>query len=137
MANDKSRLHIQKEIPEMGVKINVFGDDPQEAFDLMLSIICLVGEADIPKRPSQANLARLHDDALAKVKTDDDTMPKPSPRPNGNRNPVAGGALNKPCCPDCGNSDSVDLITFTDRETGEHKSRFKCKECGKWLGRAF
>ena len=33
--------------------------------------------------------------------------------------------------------EAVELITFTDRDTGELKRRFKCTACGKWLAEAF
>jgi transposase-like protein len=45
--------------------------------------------------------------------------------------------IRKPTCQDCGTDDAVELINFTDRDTGEAKARFKCADCNKWLGKAF
>ena len=106
MPNDKSRLHIQKELPDLGIKINVFSDEPQEAFNLMLSMMCLVGEADLPRKPSEAHLARLNNEALAKVKTASDTVPQPAARSNGSKQ-------SKPVCRDCGYDGAVKLVSFT------------------------
>jgi len=47
------------------------------------------------------------------------------------------GTVNTPVCGDCGTDQAVELITFTDKDTGELKRRFKCQACGKWPGKAF
>ncbi|MBL7208761.1 MAG: hypothetical protein ISS52_01560 [Dehalococcoidia bacterium] len=44
--------------------------------------------------------------------------------------------VNPPVCGDCGTDEAVELITFTDKDTGELTRRFKCQACGKWLGKA-
>ena len=46
------------------------------------------------------------------------------------------GIVNTPACGDCGTDEAVELITFTDKDTGELKRRLKCQACGKWLGKA-
>lgn len=45
--------------------------------------------------------------------------------------------VNTPVCGACGADEADELVTFTDRDTGELKRRFKCQPCGKWLGKAF
>ena len=49
----------------------------------------------------------------------------------------ANGTVNTPVCGDCGTDQAVELTTFTAKDTGELKRRFKCQACNKWLGKAF
>ena len=52
--------------------------------------------------------------------------------------PKKGNSIvNPPVCGDCGTDEAVELITFTDKDTGELNRRFKCQACDKSLGKAF
>ena len=47
--------------------------------------------------------------------------------------PAAPAAVDdRPECQNCGTSAHMELIEFTDRETGERKSRWKCQQCQAW-----
>ena len=121
MANN-SKVHIKHEQLEHGITVNVFGDSAEEAMELLVNTInCIDGNTarDVAKADRAAAARR----------------PSPQPaqacRPAGNR-----GSTNTPTCPECGTDETVDLITFTDRDSGEQKRRFKCTACNKWLGKS-
>lgn len=40
-----------------------------------------------------------------------------------------------PACPNCG-STNVELIKWTDKDTGEPKQAWKCQDCKQWLPKA-
>ena len=42
------------------------------------------------------------------------------------------GPKTPPACPNCG-STNVELIKWTDKETGEPKQAWKCQDCKQWL----
>ena len=46
---------------------------------------------------------------------------------------VAQGSLSAHVCPRCGEHGHIELITFTDKKTGQPKSAYKCQSCSKWL----
>ena len=41
-------------------------------------------------------------------------------------------ASDAPACQNCGTAAHMELIEFTDRETGERKARWKCQQCQQW-----
>jgi hypothetical protein len=43
--------------------------------------------------------------------------------------------VNTSFCQNCGTAEAVELITFTDKDTGKLKRRFKCRPCNKWLAK--
>ena len=118
MASNGSKVHIKHESLERGITINVFGDSAAEAMELLIDTIAHI-EGNTAKDCVNA--------AYAQQRAD---------RQPANAKPSAG-ASNTPVCADCGTDEAVELITFTDRDTGEQKRRFKCQACGKWLGKAF
>jgi len=37
-----------------------------------------------------------------------------------------------PVCANCGSSANMELITFTDKKTGQLRKAWKCQECQEW-----
>ena len=115
-----SKVHIKHELPAQRIIINVFGDTPAEAMQLLVDTMARI-EGNTPNDPApsaytqrpQANPAR----------------PQPQPRGNG------GGAGNAPLCEHCGQADQMELIKWPDRNTGEQRQAWKCQRCNKWAGR--
>ena len=125
MANNGSKVHIKHEQLEHGITVNVFGDSAEEAMELLVDTInCIDGN-------TARDVARV-DAAKADRAQPRNPQPAQAPRPTGN-----GGLQNTPTCPGCGTDEAVELITFTDRDTGEQKRRFKCTSCNKWLAKSF
>ena len=115
------KVRLQRNGHEL--EINVFKDTLNEVFlDVQQVIAQFSGD---PHYMSQAQLEIKRAQMLASA-----------PKKPANAKPTAG-AVNTPVCADCGTDEAVELITFTDRDTGEQKRRFKCQACGKWLGKAF
>ncbi|MBL7061250.1 MAG: hypothetical protein ISS54_00750 [Dehalococcoidia bacterium] len=46
--------------------------------------------------------------------------------------PAATKPLNAPVCKQCGTNQSVELITWADKVTGEQRKEWKCQACKKW-----
>ena len=123
MANN-SKVHIKHEQLEHGITVNVFGDSAEEAMELLVDTInCIdgntardVARADAAKPPPPQRRS---------------PQPAQAPRPTGN------GVVNLPVCKQCGSSDNLDEVQFTNQDTGQLMTRFKCQTCKIWVGRAF
>jgi len=110
-----SRLHIQKQFPDCQIVLNVFGEEPQETYDLCLTMAALIAGELVKPKPSQAQ----REMANAEAKT----------RQVRSRS----SSNNKPVCQECGTDASMELISWTDKATGEFKKAWKCKSCDKWV----
>lgn len=58
---------------------------------------------------------------------------KPAAARAGNGGSAASKPVNAPACQKCGLADRVELIEWTDGDTGEMKKALKCQRCKKWL----
>ena len=58
---------------------------------------------------------------------------KPAAARAGNGGPTASKQVNAPACKKCGLNDMVELIEWTDGDTGEIKKALKCQRCKKWI----
>ena len=38
-----------------------------------------------------------------------------------------------PVCPNCGTNEAMELIEWTDKQTGKPRAEWKCQQCHKWL----
>lgn len=116
MADAKSKLHIKKELPDLGITVNAFADTPDEALDIIVRTIGLAqGDIEPRKRPNQAQREMANAQNRA-----------------GHRG--NGGSVHKgqPCCQECGSDEAMELIRWTDRNTGEPKQAWKCQACNSW-----
>jgi len=123
MANN-SKVHIKHEHLEKGITVNVFGDSAEEAMQLLVDTLAQI-EGDTAKDAVRA--------AYAQRRTQP-SPPAPPPRPKGNG---SGGDVNLPLCKQCGSSSNLDQVQFTNQDTGQLMTRFKCRACNIWVGKAF
>ena len=121
MANN-SKVHIKHESPEQGITINVFGDTPEEAMQLLVDTMAHV-EGNTPNDPASSPYPPRRP-----------SQPNPQRQPRGNG---SGGNVNRPVCKQCGSSDALDEVQFTNQDTGQLMTRFKCQTCRIWVGKAF
>ena len=109
----KSRYHakVRLEWDGLETEINVFADSLDEVYH-DLHTIARVSPENVADALSH-NDARQLPPSVPQPESVDDTEPAPS-------------------CQTCGTRQHMQLIEFTDRETGQPKSRWKCAECQKW-----
>jgi hypothetical protein len=113
-----SRLHMQKQLPDFGIVLNLFADTPEELWSLYSSMLAVidneVASAYIKATKASAKPVR--------------QQPRPAAQPSrGN-----GGIANKPVCQECGTNEFMELISWKDKATGELKKAWKCQSCEKW-----
>ena len=120
--NGRSPIHIKKQLPELGIEVNCFGNNAAEVITLLSSALDSLNDpvADkataMPKQQSQAQRELGNAENHAKAKQSQDQRPQ---------------------CPQCGSCQTMDLITFTDQKSGNPMARYKCQACKIWAGKAF
>jgi len=147
MAQDKSRLHIKKQLPG-GYEINVFADSPDEAVGLMTDLLCEIGECDRPSPDlSRAHRDRILDEARtaavqATTRAERQAAaavvtPAPAAQaPRQSAAPVrrASAVQDTEICSVC--SSELEVRHFKDQQTGAALKRYKCPTCNRWVGPA-
>jgi len=115
-----SRMHLQKHLPQFGMVINFFADTSEELWALYLEMLSLI-DADLAASYTRATRASEVPSAAAQ-------KPRAAAQPHrGN------GGTAKPVCLECGLDESMQLIAWKDKTTGELKKAWKCKSCDKWV----
>ena len=128
MANNGSKVHIKHEQLEHGITVNVFADSAEEAMELLVDTInCIDGN-------TARDVARVD---AAKPPPAQRRNPQPAPAPAPQQAPPNGATLNLPVCKQCGSNTGLDRVQFTDQDTGQLLTRFKCQTCRTWVGKAF
>jgi hypothetical protein len=118
-----SRLHLQKHLPDYGLVINCFADTPAELWQLYQEMLELI-DANDAEALAKAKPAGSPSRSARAIRQ----QPKPAAQPSrGN-----GGIANKPVCQECGTDESMELISWKDKVTGELKKAWKCQSCEKW-----
>ena len=118
MANNGSKVHIKHEQLEHGITVNVFGDTAGEAMELLIDTMAHL-EGRIAADCVKAGYAQHR---------------TPDRQPPHTPSPVA---VNSPVCKQCGSSDNLDVVQFTNQDTDQPMSRYKCQTCKIWVGKAF
>jgi RNase P subunit RPR2 len=113
--NGDKRYHgeIQVTIGGNAARINVFSDNLQEVFQDLATIQAQLGFADPATNPARREIANAELIA-ARQKGDKPLVPQ------------------VPFCPNCETNEFMELVTFTDKATGQPKQAWKCQKCGKW-----
>jgi len=115
-----SRLHLQKQLQPFGIVLNIFADTAAELWSLYNEILALIDD-EVASAYTRAVRASARPAAVA-------PQPRPAPRQSrGN-----GGFAGKPVCQQCGTDESMELISWKDKSTGELKKAWKCQSCEKW-----
>jgi hypothetical protein len=127
--NTRSRIHIQKRLADCDVTLNVFGNDPAETYALFKTFQSLVN-GEPPTHPNQAQREMANAEAKASAVATAPAAAKPVPKPQAK----AKGATpaNAPPCNECGSTETMELIRWKDKETGEGKTAWKCQSCNVW-----
>jgi hypothetical protein len=113
-----SRLHMQKQLPDFGIVLNLFADTPEELWALYSSMLAVIDN----------EVASAYIKATKASAKPVSRQPRPAAQPSrGN-----GGVANKPVCQECGSNESMELISWKDKATGELKKAWKCQSCEKW-----
>jgi hypothetical protein len=113
-----SRLHMQKQLPDFGIVLNLFADTPEELWSLYSAMLSVIDNevASAYIKASKASAKPVHQ------------QPRPTTQPSrGN-----GGFANKPVCQECGSAEAMELISWKDKATGEFKKAWKCQACNLW-----
>ncbi|MFP3898186.1 MAG: hypothetical protein ACLFVD_02635 [Dehalococcoidia bacterium] len=128
MAVNGSRYHAEIKVALQGrdARINVFADTLAEIF-ADLGIIA----QQFPTAWTPAT------DAAREIAAAQLRAPQNSPQPPAQspRTPLSNTLADPnlaPICDHCGESDSMELIEFTSRKTGQPKRAWKCQACDKW-----
>ena len=122
--NGRSSLHMKKELPEMGLTVNAFGDVPEEVVGLIKDTLELLTTGVIPKREgymSNAHRERTRDEQSARSQG------------NGGRARAGSTTASKPVCPNCQSDEAVELIRWNDKATGKPRTGWKCQACENWV----
>jgi len=93
--NGRSSLHMKKELPEMGLTINAFGDMPVEVVSLITSTLELLTTGLIPKRQGAMSDTK-RESARAEV-----SSRAHAGGSGGKSGGSGGGVANKPFCCVC------------------------------------
>lgn len=112
-----SRLHMQKQLPDFGIVLNLFADTPGELWALYSSMLAVID----------------NEVASAYIKATKASAKPASRQPRSVAQPSRGnGGANKPVCQECGSNEAMELISWKDKTTGELKKAWKCQSCEKW-----
>jgi hypothetical protein len=114
-----SRLHMQKHLPDFGIVLNLFADTPEELWALYSSMLAII-DNEVASAYIKATKA-----SAMPVRQQPRVAAQPG-RGNG------GFAGSKPVCQECGTDESMELIAWKDKVTGEFKKAWKCQSCEKW-----
>ncbi|HUV52782.1 MAG TPA: hypothetical protein VMW64_06885 [Dehalococcoidia bacterium] len=131
--NGDKRYHAEVKVTIEGheARINCFDDTLNEIF-LDIGTICSQFPPDwinpaMREAMNQANIAR-HEKARLAPK------PKPGPKPEAESDELFGEETGEiPVCPSCGTNEAMELVKWTDKETGAPRAEWKCQNCHKWL----
>lgn len=130
--NGRSRIHIQKRIDEADVVINVFGNDPDETYDLFVQFLKLVAGEPTKQRPTQAQRELANAELKARqIAQKQQGQPDTVSAALRNHDLIPPPA-NAPLCNNCGVEDQMKLIRWTDKATGQPMRAWKCQSCNQW-----
>lgn len=136
---DKKHVHGEIKIQRNGseLRVNIFADTLNEVF---LSIAQV--EAQYSKSASTSFAAKREilraEEAAAAAKVPQQPTPSSQGWPFKEPAPSkANGIVNLPVCKQCGSNENLEKVQFTNQETGQLLTRFKCQTCKVWVGKAF
>ena len=119
------KVRVQK--GETMIEINIFEENKEKLYLEVQQAIAQFSSDIKPATAAQREIARAEQAVAARKAAPPAPVPKPVPQPK------ATSITNAPVCPDCGHSSSVELVRWTDKDTGEQKKAWKCQVCKKWL----
>jgi hypothetical protein len=129
MEQPQSRFHgkVRVQRGDTLIEVNVFDDNRQVVYLEVAQAIAQFSRDIKPATAAGREIARVEQAVLDRKAAPPASAPKPV------SNPGKTSIANAPVCPECGLSDSVELVRWTDKKTGEQKKAWKCQLCKKWL----
>jgi hypothetical protein len=109
------------------IEVNIFEENKEKLYLEIQQAVAQFSNDIKPATAAQREIARA-EQAVASRKA---APPAPAPKPVAKQTTTR--ATNAPVCPECGRSDSVELVRWADKDTGEQKKAWKCQLCKKWL----
>ena len=130
--NGSTRYHAEVKVMLQGrdVRINVFADTLAEIFRDLGAIVHQCPTAWVPPTDAGRELAAAelaHTNSTPAPATAPKATPKPKAQPAAKAPNTA-----TPLCTYCGESESMELIEFTDKQTGKPRREWKCQACNRW-----
>ncbi len=121
--NGDKRYHAEVKVTLEGreARINVFADTLAEIFQ-DIGTICSQFPQDW-MNPAKREILNAERKA-EQLRQDGHLPPKPSAKSTKSAVPV---------CTNCGSQEHMELIKWTDKNTGESRQAWKCQECKEWL----
>jgi len=121
--NTKYHAELKLTIEGREARINVFADTLSEIF-VDFGTICSQFQPEW-KNPARAQTMNLGNASKRA------SQPKPEEHYFGDEDlDFETGEI--PVCKGCGSDENMELITFTDKKTGEPRQAWKCQACNKW-----
>ena len=146
MSNGDKRYHAEIKLSIEGreARINVFADTLNEIY-LDIGHICsqFQPEWKNPARQevmnnvnalinSQGGRKALPQGVRTGKPTTASSQPKAKPNPEDRPLEDWFETGEVPVCEACGSSETMELITFADKKTGDPRQEWKCQSCNKW-----
>jgi len=139
MSNGDKRYHAEIKLSIEGreARINVFADTLNEIY-LDVGHICsqFQPEWKNPARAATMNNAntgsRQPIAGTVGKPVNASSQPKAKPKPEDRPLEDWFETGEVPVCEACGSSETMELITFADKKTGEPRQAWKCQSCNKW-----
>jgi hypothetical protein len=124
MNGNSSRYHAEVKVTLEGreARINIFADTLAEVFN-DIGTVCSQFPPDWlnPAKREIINAERKAAQVRAQAPR---SQPKPQPQP--------GETGEVPVCQSCGSDANMELITFSDKKTGQPRRAWKCQACSQW-----
>ncbi len=119
------KVRVQK--GETMIEFNIFDDIKENVYLGIQQAVAQFSNDIKPATAAQREITRAEQAVAARAAAPPAPAPKPVAKPTTTR------PTNAPVCPECGLSDSVELVRWADKATGEQKKAWKCQLCKKWL----
>lgn len=102
------------------VRINIFDDNRERVYQEIAYAIAQFSSDIKPATAAQRELTRAEQAKAAKA-----VAPVAK---------AAGSIAGQPVCQECSFTDQMELIRWSDQDTGEQRAAWKCQRCKKWVG---
>jgi len=128
-----NRFHGEVSVQRNGIniRVNIFGEDRNFVYyEMQYAIAQFSGD---PKYMSQAQLEIARAEQARAVTKAATPFKEPAKQPaKAFTKPKTTSIANKPICQECGTDEAMELIRWTDKDTGESKQAWKCQACNLW-----
>jgi hypothetical protein len=120
METIQHKYHAEVKSKDCLVRINIFAEDLPSLFKDLDVVFDYMGYEEAPTALATTSLRGAERRRL----------------PQEARNPLANNNNNhtpQPPCPHCGAANTIELVKWTDKTTGQPRQAPKCQSCSKWI----